>query len=515
MTLYFARAFGLGAVIVSIVTVVLLLDTTSAHAAVLPSGFTETLITDALTHPTSFALAPDGRIFIAELGGIVRVIKNNALLPAPFVSVAVDGRGEHGLLGITLDPAFAQNGFVYLYFSAALVPPATTNSDIVQRFTASGDVAAPNSAVTIFELDPLNQTDFRHDGGAIHFGGDGKLYIAAGDNTVAANAQSLTTLYGKLLRINSDGSIPGDNPFYSKTTGKNRAIWAMGLRNPFTFAIQPATNQILINDVGENSFEEINQGSAGANYGWNLCEGPCNPANPNYRDPIFYYDHQNPYTTSSGCTIAGGAFYNPVTVTFPGDYVGDYFFSDWCSGWIRKMDASTHMVTLFATAIPSPIDLLVASNGALYYLYYGASYGAQPGGIYKIQAAVLPQTATPTATRTAAQTKTPTRTLTPTATRTKTPTGTLTPTATRTKTPTRAHTPTATPTKTPTRTFTPDGPWIYCAHQNHICTFSGTRQVRYGANGKYKIKTFINSVMCSDPVFGDPIVGVVKACHYQ
>ena len=116
-------------------------------------------------------------------------------------------------------------------------------------------------------------------------------------------AQALTTLQGKLLRINPDGSIPDDNPFYRTAHGKYRAIWALGLRNPFTFAVQPDTGRIMINDVGRSTWEEINEGIAGANYGWPETEGPT--ADPRFRGPIHHY---------SVASIAGGAFCPPGEV---------------------------------------------------------------------------------------------------------------------------------------------------------------------------------------------------------
>jgi len=181
---------------------------------------------------------------------------------------------------------------------------------------------------------------------------------------------------GKILRINPDGSIPSDNPatftnaFGTSltTTGANRAIWALGLRNPFTFGIQPGTGRMFINDVGEGSWEEINEGVAGANYGWPNCEGACNPPNSNFRDPIYQYSH------AEGCAIVGGAFYNPAATQFPPEYTGVYFFADLCGGWIRKLDpANGNQVSTFATGLSSPVDLAVSADGSLYYLERGSS----------------------------------------------------------------------------------------------------------------------------------------------
>ena len=206
-----------------------------------------------------------------------------------------------------------------------------------------------------------------HNGGAIHFGKDGKLYIAVGENADPAHSQTLANLLGKMLRLNANGTIPTDNPFYNTASGVNRAIWALGLRNPFTFAVQPGTGRMFINDVGAGSWEEINEAVAGANYGWPNCEGTCNPSNPSYRDPLFRYPHGS--GTSAGFCIAGGAFYNPSTVQYPAAYVGVYFFADYVNGWIRKLDpANGNAVTVFATGITSPVDLKVSADGRLHYL---------------------------------------------------------------------------------------------------------------------------------------------------
>jgi hypothetical protein len=180
-----------------------------------------------------------------------------------------------------------------------------------------------------------------------------------------------------MLRINKDGTIPTDNPFYTQTTGRNRAIWALGLRNPFTIDVQPGTGRIFINDVGASTWEEINVGSRGANYGWPATEGPTSDSR--FRSPLFAYGHGNSSTT--GCAIAGGAFYNPGTQQFPNEYVGDYFFADLCSGWIRRLDPATRTVTGFATGINVPVDVKVrpGTGGALWYLARGS------GAVYRVR----------------------------------------------------------------------------------------------------------------------------------
>jgi glucose/arabinose dehydrogenase len=341
----------------------------------LPSGFVESLVTGGLSAPTAMALAPDGRIFVAEQTGSLRVIKNGELLATPFLNVPVNAAGERGLLGIAFDPAFAVNHFVYVYYT-------TANSPIhnrVSRFTAQGDVVVAGSETVILELENLS-TATNHNGGAIHFGADGKLYVGVGDNAQGSNSQTLTNRLGKMLRINSDGSIPADNPFVGATAGANQAIWAIGLRNPFTFGVDPANGRMFINDVGQNTWEEINDGIAGANYGWPQVEGPS--SNPSFRSPLFAYGHGAGNT--NGCAIAGGAFYRPEVDQFPAEYEGDYFFADLCNNWIRSFDPASGAANQFATNLPeATVDLFVDPAGSLYYLSRGT--GSTSGSVFQIE----------------------------------------------------------------------------------------------------------------------------------
>ena len=334
-----------------------------AYAATVPAGFTDSLVAAGLTNPTAMALAPDGRIFVCQQNGALRVIKNGALLATPFLTVTVDSSGERGLLGIAFDPNFVSNQLVYIYYTAT----TPTIHNRISRFTASGDVALAGSEVIVMDLPSLS-TATNHNGGALHFGPDGQLYVAVGDNANGANAQSLSTRLGKMLRITSTGAIPTDNPFFNQTTGDNRAIWALGVRNPFTFSFQAGVGRMFINDVGQNTWEEINDGIAGSNYGWPTCEGFCNPPNPNFSDPIFAYMNDG-----STCAITGGAFYNPQIIQFPSNFVGRYFFADFCGGWIRTLDpANGNAVADFATGISLPVDLQVSPDGFLYYLARGS-----------------------------------------------------------------------------------------------------------------------------------------------
>jgi glucose/arabinose dehydrogenase len=304
-------------------------------AATVPANFAHSRVVGGLVNPTAMDFAPDGRLFLAEQRGVLRVLKADGTLTTFLdISDKVDSTGERGLLGVAFDPAFPDNQYVYLYYTREATATNPAHNRVV-RVTAGG-----NGAV--------------------------------GDNADGDNAQSLSTLKGKMLRINKDGTIPPGNPFYERAAGINRAIWALGFRNPFSFAVQPQTGKMFVNDVGQSTWEEIDRGAASANYGWSRYEGP--ESDPAYRDPAFAYGHGS--TSTTGCAITGGTFYDPPTGQFPSGYVGDYFFADLCSGWIRRLDGATGDVSGFATGISRPVDLEVSKGGSLYYLSRGDVEGS-------------------------------------------------------------------------------------------------------------------------------------------
>ncbi len=335
---------------------------------VVPAGFTrnETWVT-GLSSATAFAQAPDGRFFAAQQGGALRVVTAaGALLPTPMLSLTVDSNGERGLIGVTLHPDFASNGFVYVYYTTA--ESGTHNR--VSRFTVSGNAAG--SELQIANLPGLSSAQ-NHNGGAMHFGIDGKLYVAVGDNNNSANAPLLTSVFGKMLRFNDDGTFPSDNPFVASTTGQAQAIWARGLRNPFTFAIQPGSGRIHINDVGEGTWEEVNLGVQGANYGWPASEGPDN-VTERVTGPLFAYKHSDASPLGSGpggflkgFAIAGGTFYLDAA-PFPAAYRNSYYFADYVSQFVGRYDWINNASYAFGAVSDSPVDMLSGSDGALYVL---------------------------------------------------------------------------------------------------------------------------------------------------
>ena len=396
---------------------------------ILPNGFAEKRYATGLTSPTAMAFAPDAcptsgtpvrRLFVNEQGGTVRVFRNGVMQTKPFLTVSADTRGERGLDGICFDPNFATNHYVYIYYTVLQADSTLPTHNRVSRFTAdpaNPDVALAGSETRIMEMDNLIAASYIHNGSALHFGPDGKLYISTGENGNTANSQSLNTVLGKILRINpvpenSDGTnpestFPTDNPFYNTTTGKNRAIYALGLRNPFTFNFQPGTGRMFIDDAGSYLWEEINEGKKGANYGWPTYEGPVEPPAAGFTNPIFAYQHFS--GTPEGCAITGAGFYNPPPLcssdpafSFPTSYVGKYFFLDLCAGWIYTMDPTQidpaspygfYKVASFASGIHGASTYLTIGpdanlyyisrdDGAVYQIYYAASLvptiGTQP-----------------------------------------------------------------------------------------------------------------------------------------
>ena len=249
-------------------TLVICLFVNVAFAQTFPQGFNQVLVAPGLTQPTTMAIAPDGRFFIVQQNGILKILKNGALLPQPFISLTVGQSGERGLLGVAIDPSFSTNNYVYLYYT---IPSGAFNR--VSRFTASGDTVVPGSELVLLDLDSL--IALNHGGGHLDFGPDGKLYIATGENERPYLAQNIDSYLGKILRINPDGSTPNDNPFPGPN--KRRNVWAYGLRNPFSFEFQKGTGRLFIGDVGDTTWEEIDEATIGGlNFGWPQHEGHSN-----------------------------------------------------------------------------------------------------------------------------------------------------------------------------------------------------------------------------------------------
>lgn len=299
------------------------------------------LVASGLAFPLYLtAPAGDPRLFIVEKGGTIRIVKDGALLPTPFldISAQVSTGNEQGLLGLAFDPQYAANGRFLVHYTDAEGDTQVSGF----RVSADPDVADPASAVSILQAD---QPFSNHNGGQLLFGPDGHLYVMLGDGGSAGDpggrGQSLADLLGSILRIDplEDGgySVPADNPFVG-TAGARPEVWSYGLRNPWRVAFDPASGDLYVADVGQGAWEEVSVSTSadgagrGVNFGWNIMEGTecfggssCDQAG--LEPPVLSYDH------GSGCSITGGYVYRGEAIPA---LQGRYFYSDFCSGWVRS-----------------------------------------------------------------------------------------------------------------------------------------------------------------------------------
>ncbi|MCF6404103.1 PQQ-dependent sugar dehydrogenase [Chitinophaga filiformis] len=345
----------------------------SPMAQSLPANFQRVQVASGISSAAALAFLPDGRILVCQETGQLRVIKNGSLLSTPAITLSVNASGERGLIGIAVDPNFATNRYIYLYYTHTSGP-----HNRVSRFTMNGDVAGAETVL----LDLPTLSAIYHNGGGLSFGNDGKLYVSVGDNKVGDNARNLDSYMGKLLRINPDGSVPTGNPF-SGGAARSR-VWAYGLRNPFTNAVDPVSGKIFINDVGESTWEEINDASVGGrHFGWPDQEGTCSSNCTGLTNPLYRYSTNRAGTPpdGQGCAINGGTFFNGAISNYPAVYNGKYFFLDYCGGWINYLNPASPTRTAFATGlggglvyIKQGIDgnlyFLSRDNGVLYKLIY-------------------------------------------------------------------------------------------------------------------------------------------------
>ena len=348
--------------------------TTTAAAAAVPPGFTQRTVERGLAGGTDMAFAPGGRLFITLKSGVVRFQRSTGTVGTLLdFSGKVEDSGERGLLGLAVDPRFATNHRLYLVYTHRATATLPIHNRLV-RVTVRNGRLAPGSERLLFRFPAQSATN--HVGGSVQVGRDGKLYVSHGENARAAQAQSLGNVLGKIIRLNRNGTIPRDNPFFTRATGRDRAIWARGLRNPFKFAFDSGSSRTFVNDVGAQTWEEIDRLTRGGNYGWPVHEGPENARQ--FIPPVFAYRHGD--TGSTGCSITGGEFYRAGRRNFPARFVGDYFFADLCNGWVRRYDRGTGRVSPFANALGSPVDLEVGRRGSLYVLVFG-----QPGRLVRIR----------------------------------------------------------------------------------------------------------------------------------
>ncbi len=366
-------------------------------AAQPPADLELALVTGGLTEPLAVRHAGDGsgRLFIVERAGRIRIWDGTQLLFTPFLNIVAlvdSGGAEQGLLGLDFHPDYETNGFFYVNYTRD--PGGGLDRTVVRRYQVSGNpnVADAGSGVTLLEI----EQDFgNHNGGDLHFGPDGYLYIGMGDGGSGGDpldrAQSLDTLLGKMLRIDVDGgpgnppdcglngsfyTVPPGNPFADGGGGDCDEIWSWGLRNPWRWSFDRIRGDLFIGDVGQNAWEEIDfepAATPGRNYGWRCYEGDtpfnltgCGPPT-NYRFPILVYQH-----SSGNCSVTGGYRYQGAVI---GGLRETYIYADYCTGriWFATEGPPGQWSTSeWANAPISPTSFGEDERGEVYVTNYFA-----------------------------------------------------------------------------------------------------------------------------------------------
>ncbi|MEZ4730745.1 MAG: PQQ-dependent sugar dehydrogenase [Caldilineaceae bacterium] len=396
----------------------------------LPPGFVAEAVTTKLDGPTAFAIAPDGRIYVTQKAGTVRVIQDNQLVSENFIDISqeVNQAYNRGLVGIALHPNFPQTPYVYLAYvyqpqeaykhkaiGARLsrvmrvsADPANLNKALPEskivllgaggEFQQIGNPDNPDrkpftcqdeAGQALRDCIPVEGT--AHQANMLRFGRDGALYVGVGDggeyDAAGLRAQDLDSLSGKMLRINPlTGAGYTNNPFYNGDPQSNRAkVYMVGLRNPFRFVFHPTTHDLFIGDVGKSSWEEINRGRAGANFGWPCFENtdpglttpPCDKVQAAPKGvvfPLYAFPH-----TEGRVAVIGGDFYTGAA--FPAEYRGAYFFSDYNVGklWMMTFTGNTIAVKEFGAGFSGLVQISAGPDGHLYVAT------ARGGTLYRIR----------------------------------------------------------------------------------------------------------------------------------
>lgn len=332
--------------------------------------------------PLYMTVAPGStRLYVVEQDGRIRVFANDAAATTTETFLDIAGAvsragNEEGLLGLAFDPDYVNNGYFYVYYS--LASPRRSRLSRFTRSATNANRADAGSEVILLEF---SQPFSNHNGGCLQFGPDGKLYVASGDGGSGGdpqnNAQDMTTLLGKLLRVNPDGTVPGDNPFAGQGGGVRGEIWAYGLRNPWRFSFDRQTGELWLGDVGQGRREEIDIIVRGGNYGWRLFEGndefnnPANEPASNFEAPVIDYSH------SFGASVTGGYVYRGPTLT---SVLGAYLYADFVSGrvWAAVYDGSQIVSNAQVASVNNPASFAEDADGEVYVCSFD-------GNIYKFE----------------------------------------------------------------------------------------------------------------------------------
>lgn len=305
------------------------------------------LVADIPGGPLAVVNAADGsgRLFVVGQDGRVWIVRAGAVAPNPFLDIRseITTGGERGLLGLAFHPRFATDRRLFVDYTDV------NGNTVVSSFRVADPSAATVDPKTEQVILRIDQPFANHNGGAVVFGPDGRLYVTTGDGGGAGdphdNGQRLDTLLGKILRIDVDGAapytVPPDNPFVGRDNARPE-IWLTGLRNPWRVSFDQPTGDLWIGDVGQNAWEEIDvhrrAEAAGTNYGWARMEGThCYPsgdgcARPGFTLPVAEYGHE------LGCAVTGGDVYRGSAQP---RLDGAYVFGDYCSGNVWVLDAAS------------------------------------------------------------------------------------------------------------------------------------------------------------------------------
>ena len=364
------------------------------------ADFTTTVIANTGGIPTDIAATPDGRLLISNQNGRLRIydLNQSKLLDANALDVGGISctDNEQGLEGVAVDPNFAANNFVYIYHTYC---SGGARYNRVVRYVLNANNTMTGATPILTHIPAICGN---HNGGSLKFDADGLLYVSVGDGgcgTGNDRARDWSTMSGKILRINSDGGIPASNPWVNpsgnisstrRCSGSSEArqsgvacqeAIARGLRHPFRIAFKSGTNDWYINDVGQGTWEEINVGAVGADYGWNqregLCEidssSNCGSTPGGMTDPLLALSHNDGF-----CAITGGAF--ATSGQWPAPYEGGYFFGDYCKSNVYFLNRNgTPSAQSFATGSYAIVAVAFDSNSSALY------FGSQNGDIRRVK----------------------------------------------------------------------------------------------------------------------------------
>jgi glucose/arabinose dehydrogenase len=347
-------------------------DSSLLHGSRIDAPIRIELVEENLPNPVAMAFDPAGRLFFTDKTGSVWLIVNDNILPDPVITLPTDDCFERGMLGIALDPDFVSNHFVYVFHTFDSGFPCSDSENRVIRFEESNGTGLDPTVIYTFPAVGAGN----HNGGNLHFGPDEKLYVTVGDDARSSNGQDLGSPNSKMHRINSDGTVPTDNPFFGQP-GVEWSIFAYGLRNSFDFDFDPVTGDLFASENGPECDDEVNRVLPGNNYGWRSGY-PCDDDDPTYNDiPALW--RWTPPIAPTGITFFRG--------TFPRAR-GKCFMCDYNTGSLHYLalnEDRTEIVNDVVLPLPDGLechnDIETGPDGNLYFMEGG---GYTSGRIYRV-----------------------------------------------------------------------------------------------------------------------------------